>query len=64
MSSRNAVGNGDGSESIPPVAKITAPARGSAAQARGSWVAAAGRGSDLRDRRVGFTAVALTDRVA
>ena len=40
MSSRSAVGSGEGSESIPPVAKMTAPARGSAAQARGSWVAA------------------------
>ena len=40
MSSRSAVGNGEGSESMPLVAKITAPARGSAAQARGSWVAA------------------------
>ena len=35
-----AVGSGDGSESMPHVAKITAPARGSAAHARGSWVAA------------------------
>jgi len=35
-----AVGNGDGNESMPLVAKITAPARGTAAQDLGSWVAA------------------------
>ena len=40
MSSRSAVGSGEGSESIPQVAKMTAPARGSAAHERGSWVAA------------------------